>query len=164
MLLADYAAYYTTVEALITTNQQQNVDFAGDVAQSFCNGFASNGYALVGSLISQGFVQAYLQVSSNIYLDAIFSLENLNAILPYCGDTTYDAVASIIGSMVGAFITQVCSARSFFPPLNTFESLLIDSSEFSNVWWDWVSVTPWIHASLSCHFCATGIYIADNTS
>jgi hypothetical protein len=75
----------------VAAAQAVNQDLPGDVGQSFYLGFAANSYALVSSLINNGYVRAYLQIAnSGLYLNSIISLENLNTILPYCGDTTYD--------------------------------------------------------------------------
>jgi hypothetical protein len=91
------------VSGLIASAAAQSQGLPGDVRNLFYLAFEENGYTVVTDMLNGGSVGAFLSLSLTVIFNAVFTLSNLNAILPYCDDTTYDALAGRIASLVNAF-------------------------------------------------------------
>lgn len=114
----------STIQSAATLNQ----DLPGDAAQSFYVAATLSNYQLITQLLTNGVVQAYLVIAnSGIFLNSIISLADVNAILPYCDDTTYDAVASRIASLVDAFLTQYNGSEDPYDASPTVVAANIDA-------------------------------------
>jgi hypothetical protein len=107
-LLADYNSYYATaLTSLISQAAAQSQDLAGDIANSFAVAIANNNFALANTLLENGALALYLNIGgSGLYINTIISLAGLNAILPNCGDTTYNALVNTIATLVDVFVSQ----------------------------------------------------------
>jgi len=96
-----------TLHSAIQSAATLNQDLPGDAAQSYYLAFEQNNYQYITALLTNGVLELYLKIANTgIFLNSIVSLADINAVLPYCDDTTYDAVASRIASLVDGFLTQ----------------------------------------------------------